>query len=53
MTWNEFKAAVDKALADNELSQDIELDYIDVEGSDLTLIDFEIRVSEIGHLSIF
>jgi len=50
MTWKEFKEAVDKHLADNDLSDDIDIDYIDISS---TVIDhMDIWADESG-LSIF
>lgn len=34
MTWDEFKQAVDKALADVEETGEIEINYIDITPSD-------------------
>lgn len=51
MTWDEFKGEVDKFLSQNDLSDEIEIGFIDATGSQ-TVNLLEIWVDSDGELNI-
>lgn len=50
MTWKQFKQLVDDELRRQDLTEDIEITYIDVHGSDDDIVVVD---DECGQISIF